>query len=308
MKYSISTLKTVTNDPAVRKSFEEVLGKKSAGFISSIISAAAGNKYLAECEPVSIVRAAAIAAVLDLPINPNLGLAWLIPYDGVCTFQMGWKGFVQLAQRSGQYKTMNAAVVLEGQIKSRNTFTGSFELQEESTSQKVVGFIFYFQLLNGFEKYDYMSLAEVEAHAQQFSQSYRRKKGPWVEFFDAMALKTVTKRCLSKWGPLSIEMQHAIKFDNAEILDLEKAESQFRYPDNSVTPESSAAVLAEKQELQASYIPGLAPAQTCEQFFEATKNNLPLLETMISGLEAAGHKAHADKLMGLYKANAEVGK
>lgn len=304
MSYSIATLKSVTSDPAVRKSFEEVMGKKANGFISSIVSAASGNKALAACEPISVIRAAAIAAVLDLPINPNLGLAWLIPYKDVCTFQMGWKGFVQLAQRSGQYRTMNASVVLEGQIKSRNTFTGSFELQEQANSDKVIGYLFYFQLLNGFEKYDFMSLQEVQDHANQFSQAYRRKSGPWVDFFDAMALKTVTKRCLSKWGPLSIEMQHAVKFDGAEILDLSKADSQYRYPDNMVTAESSAEKVAEMQAAREELLPGHTPPQTAEQFFASVcdQPGAPMLVlAMVEQLEKAGHQKHADKLVQLQK-------
>lgn len=298
---NLPTLKRVVDDPAVRKSLEEVLGSKTPGFVSSIISAASSNRSLMECEPMSVVRAAAVAAALDLPINQNLGFAWLVPYKGVCTFQMGWKGYVQLAQRTGQYSRMNATPVLEGQIKSRNSFTGDFEFQEDATSDKIQGYLFFFRLAGGFEKFHYVTAQDMEAHARRYSQSYKKGGGVWAENFQAMALKTVTKHALSKWGPMSIEMGQAARFDGGHVLDV--ARGTVAYPDVAISPEDSAEKLAEIQAARDELIPGLMPPQTCEQFFEATKSNPPLLESMIAGLESAGHKWHADRLVELLKAS-----
>lgn len=302
---NLVALKTVCKEPAVLESLREVLGQKTAGFVSSIISAASSNPSLMACEPLSIVRAAAVAAALDLPINQNLGLAWLVPYKGVCTFQMGWKGYVELAQRTGQYARMNATPVLEGQIKSRNSFTGDFVFQEEATSQKVQGYLFYFRLLTGFEKFNYWTADEMLAHAKRYSKSFQKGGGVWAENFEAMALKTVTKHSLGKWGPKSIEVAKAANFDGGHVLDI--ASGAVRFPDNEVTHESSVEKLAEIEAARAALIPNLNPPQTCEQFYAATKNNPELLEAMISGLESAGHKSHADKLVELMKADKATG-
>jgi len=156
-----------------------------------------------------------IAATLDLPINAALGMAHIVPYSGVGTFQMGWKGFVQLGLRSSQYKTMNATVIYEGQLVKNDQFTGEVEFKAEKSSDKVIGYLFYFKLLNGFEKYTYWTKEQCEAHAKKYSASYKKGYGKWSDDFDSMALKTVTKMGLSKWGILSLELQKAITEDES---------------------------------------------------------------------------------------------
>ena len=203
---------------AVRKRFDDMLGKRSASFLSSIVSAVTANQSLSECEPMSVIQAAAIAASMDLPINSNLGFAHIVPYKGRATFQMGWKGFVQLAMRTGKYKTMNAAKVFEGQLVRLDPFTGEMEFNpDEKKSDTVFGYLFYFKLLNGFEKYTFMTTAQCEEHGKRYSQTYKLGKGRWKDDFDAMALKTVVKQGLSKWGILSVEIQQAMEFDQAAI-------------------------------------------------------------------------------------------
>lgn len=199
--------------PQIKSRFDEILGKRAPAFISSIVSAVAGNKELEKCDPRSVIASAAIAASMDLPINPSLGLAHIVPYKGTAQFQMGWKGYVQLALRSGQYKTIHASIIYEGQIKNINHFTGAVTFNEDGgpSSNKVVGYMLYFTLLNGFEKYFYMSQQECHDHGQQYSAAYKKGFGPWVDNFDAMALKTVVKLGLSKYGILSLEMQSAMK-------------------------------------------------------------------------------------------------
>lgn len=208
-------IKSLIETDGIKKRFEEVLGKRAPGFVSSIVSAYSMNKGLSECDPMSVIGAAMIAATLDLPINQSLGMAHIVPYKGVGTFQMGWKGFVQLALRSCQYKTINATPIYEGQLKSHNQFTGDMEFVNERKSEKIVGYLLYFKLLNGFEKYHYWTKEQCETHGKRYSASYKKGFGPWVDMFDDMALKTVVKLGLGKYGVLSIQMQEALVRDES---------------------------------------------------------------------------------------------
>ena len=210
------SLEVLLNKDNIKKRFEEILGKKAAGFMSSIISATKTNQKLRAANPNSILSSAVIAATLDLPINQNLGFAHIVPYGGEAQFQMGWKGFVQLAIRTGQYKTMNAAAVYEGEIKEYNRITGEIEFDlKAQKSNKVIGYVAFFRLINGFEKYFYMTLEEVTAHGQRYSKSF--STGNWKTNFEPMALKTVIKLLLSKYGILSIDMQRAMEADQAVV-------------------------------------------------------------------------------------------
>lgn len=251
----IQALRSFLNSPGVKSRFEEMLGKQSASFLSSVVSAVSTNKSLATCEPGSVVASAAVAASLNLPINPSLGFAHIVPYKGVAQFQLGWKGFVQLALRSGQYGTINVVPVLEGQIKKRNSFTGEIEFSEEFVSRKVVGYLLFFRLLNGYQKYFYMSEDECRNHGKKYSASFKKGYGLWVDNFEAMALKTVVKLGLSKYGILSVEMQKAIELDQAVIqedgttffVDNDNQESQENNDDSDTKTVSLADKLKEQQ-------------------------------------------------------------
>lgn len=239
---------------SVRKRFDEVLGKKAAGFVSSLISLVNSSQNLQAVEPRSILASAAIAASLDLPINPSLGFAHIVPYSGKAQFQMGWKGFVQLAIRTGQYKTMNAAVVYDGELKSWNRVTGDIELDLESKkSDEVVGYVAFFRLINGFEKYSYMTGEEVYKHGKRYSKAFDSAGGRWKQDFDAMALKTVLKLLLSKYGILSVEMQRAIQADQAVVSENTKGDTVFHYEDaqesESVTEAKQPAAAPEPERL-----------------------------------------------------------
>lgn len=221
----ITGLEALLKAPNIKGRFEQMLGKKAAGFISSILSAVNVNPALKTCDPRSIIAGAAIAASLDLPINPNLGFAFLVPYSGKAQFQCGWKGIVQLAIRTNQYRSMNASEVYEDELDYWNPITGEFAFTDQKTwkhryenkRDKIVGYVAFFRLTNGFEKYLYMTRAQVETHGKQYSKSYHNEKGNWKLRFDAMALKTVVKLILSKWGILSIEMQTAMAKDQAIV-------------------------------------------------------------------------------------------
>jgi recombination protein RecT len=246
---SQKTLEGLLGSDNIRGRFNEMLGKKSAGFISSIISAVNLNPDLKKADPMTVVSAAAVAASLDLPINPSLGFAHIVPYSGRAQFQIGWRGYVQLGQRSGQYRTINVAIVREGELKRYDKFTGEMEFDSESkTSEKIIGYVAYFRLLNGFEKYFYMTTEEVTAHGKRYSKSYSNPNSRWQQDFDAMALKTVIKLLLNRWGILSVDMQQALRADQAVV----KESGDFEYvdsPEAEVIPVVSQEKIEEFKEL-----------------------------------------------------------
>jgi recombination protein RecT len=223
------TLKQIFGKEDVQAKMNELLGKKASGFITSVLQIAHNNTMLSNADPSTIYNAAMTAAALDLPINQNLGFAYIVPYGKAAQFQMGWKGYVQLAQRTGQYKAINVIEVYESQFNSFNTLTEELDADfSVEPSGAIIGYAAYFKLLNGFEKVDFWTIKKVETHAKRFSKSFN--SGPWKTDFDAMAKKTVLKSMLSKWGILSIEMQTANISDQAVIDDYETG--AVRYPDN----------------------------------------------------------------------------
>jgi recombination protein RecT len=222
-------VQTFIKDDNVQKMIMERLHKRAGQFTNSLLSLVNASPQIAECKPITVVTAALKAAAMDLPIDQNLGFAHIIPYKnhGVyeAQFQMGWKGFVQLAQRSGTFKLINTTDVRDGEVKSRDRMTGEmvFDWTADDAARgkkNIIGYLAYFELLNGFEKSLYMTKTEVEAHANRYSQAYRSKgkssfKSPWESDFDMMAQKTVLKQLLSKYAPLSTEMQEAITSDQS---------------------------------------------------------------------------------------------
>lgn len=214
------TVKGMLETPAFKKKFEKMLGKKAAGFISSIIAVTNSSNYLMKADPATVIGAAAQAAMLDLPINQSLGFAYIVPYKGAAQFQLGYKGYIQLAQRSGQYIDIGAKTVYEGELEYENRLLDKFRFGER-TSDKVIGYLAYFRLTNGFEKMLYMTIDEAQAHAKKYSQSYKGGTDKWgLADFNVMAEKTVLKRLLSKYGPLSIEsiqMSQALANDGGVI-------------------------------------------------------------------------------------------
>lgn len=214
------TVKGMLETPAFKKKFEEMLGKKAAGFISSVIAVTNSSNYLMKADPATVIGAAAQAAMLDLPINQSLGFAYIVPYKGAAQFQLGYKGYIQLAQRSGQYVDIGAKTVYEGELEYENRLLDKFRFGER-TSDKVIGYLAYFRLTNGFEKMLYMTIDEAQAHAKKYSQNYKGGTDKWgLADFNVMAEKTVLKRLLSKYGPLSIEsvqMSQALANDGGVI-------------------------------------------------------------------------------------------
>ena len=247
----MSNIKPYFQQDAVQAKFKELLGDRSTAFVTSVLQVANNNALLAKADPASIMNAAVMAATLNLPINQSLGLAYIVPYNGSAQFQIGYKGLIQLAQRSGQYKTISAAPVYEGQLVSSDPLKGFQFDWNAKKSDIVIGYAAYFELLNGFEKTIYLTKADVLKHATRYSQTFKSGRGVWKDNEDEMAIKTVIKRLL-KFGPLSVEMQRAVVADQAVINDPETMEVD--YVDNEVeavevdkVAERIAAVEASRQ-------------------------------------------------------------
>lgn len=237
MRQDTPTLQQLLNSAGIKRRFEELLDSSAPSFVSSILTIVRGNSKLQDCSPNSILSAAGIAAALKLPINPSLGFAFIVPYKGQATFQIGSKGFVQLAMRSGQYRTLNSGAVREGQIKEIDFITGEI-IRGEKISDEIVGYVAYMELINGFKKSLYMSIDELKAHAEKYSQSYgydirsSKKTSVWSTNFDAMAKKTVLKKLLSNFGVISIDQQSAALATALQADQAVITEEGFRYIDN----------------------------------------------------------------------------
>ena len=210
-----ATFKQYMGAPNMKKKFEEVLGKRAPQFMTSMMNLVNNEKTLREAEPTSIITSCMIAATLDLPVDKNLGYAWIIAYKDrntgvpVAQFQLGYKGYIQLALRTAQYKNINAIPIHEGELKKWDPLTEELEIDfEAKKSDAVTGYAGFFELNNGFRKTVYWSRDKVAAHELKFRKGRDMGK-MWRDDFDAMAIKTVIRNLLSKWGILSIEMQNA---------------------------------------------------------------------------------------------------
>lgn len=226
----LAQLKGVLANETMKRNFENILKENAGAFMASIIELYQSDSYLQKCSANAVVLEALKAATLKLPINKSLGFAYIIPYGTTPTMQLGYKGIVQLAQRSGQYKYINAGEVYEGEVVNYNRITGMLEITGEAASDKIIGYFAYFQLKNGFEKAVYWSTEKVIAHAKKFSQAYKagKKDSPWFTNFDAMALKTVLKSIITKYGPMSVEFANAMAQDTDDRVEAEVAEQANR--------------------------------------------------------------------------------
>lgn len=235
-----NSIKGLMDSPAVKKRFEEVLNKRAPQYMSSIVNLVNSDTNLKKCEPMSVIASCMVAATMDLPVDKNLGYAWVVPYGNKAQFQMGYKGYIQLALRTGQYKAINVTEIREGELISWNPLSEEVEIDfTQRKSDKVIGYAGYFKLLNGFEKTVYWSREDVEAHAKKFSKTYNFANSVWKTDFDAMAKKTVLRNLLSKWGILSIEMQNAYVADNNVVKNIEEGTVQV---ENSIDFETGEVI------------------------------------------------------------------
>lgn len=251
-------LKTFFESANVQNKIKELVGKNAATFATSVMQIANSNSMLKTADPMSIFNAACMAATLNLPLQNGLGFAYIVPLRNnkekktEAQFQIGYKGFIQLAQRSGQFKRLVALPVYKKQLIKKDFINGfEFDWEKEPEEGELpIGYYAYFKLMNEFSAELYMTHEEINAHAKKYSQTYRtyldkKAKGQWAqsvwaENFEAMALKTVTKLLLSKQAPLSVEMQQAVLADQAVVKDVENQE--FNYTDNIQEAEFLAVV------------------------------------------------------------------
>lgn len=245
----LAKLKAVLNAESVQEQFANALAENKDLFVASIIDLYNGDAALQTCNPNAIVTEALKAAVLDLPISRSLGFAYIVVYknkkkvtdpqtgrtDWVVvptpTFIPGYKGYIQLAMRTGQYRTINADFVYEGELRTVNRLSGEVALDGKRKSDKIVGYFCYFELLNGYSKTLFMSVEDMAKYAKRYAPGIKKettiaqliakandglvsKSVGWEGNFNDMALKTVIRRVLSKYGYLSIKMQNALTEDN----------------------------------------------------------------------------------------------
>lgn len=253
----VELLKGFLNAESVQEQFRNALGKNASTFVASVIDLFGSDSKLQQCDAGAVCREALKAAVLRLPINKALGYAYIIPFNNSYTekdqyghdvldangkkkwykkmepsFQMGYKGYIQLAMRTGQYRTLNADVVYEGEMRNVNKLTGEIAFDGEKASDKVAGYFCYFELLNGFSKTLYMTVEQMAKHAKRYSKGLSKdvtveqlisladmpvaddsKTVGWLGNFHSMGVKTVVRNLLGKYGYLSVEMQNAIADD-----------------------------------------------------------------------------------------------
>ena len=215
--------------------------KRAAGFITAITSAVATNPSLQECDPVTILSAGLLGETLQLSPSPQLGQYYLVPFNDkvrgckVAQFQLGYKGYIQLAIRSGQYKKLNALAIKEGELLSYDPLNEEIEVKliEDDTEREntpTMGYYAMFEYTNGFRKAIYWSREKMQNHALQYSNGYRAHKGYtfWEKDFDSMAIKTMLRQLISKWGVMSIEFQKAYEADMGVIRDT----GEIEYVDN----------------------------------------------------------------------------
>jgi recombination protein RecT len=236
--------------------------KRAQRFSAAIVSAVSANPKLQECEATTVLSSALLGEALNLSPSSALGQYWLIPYKNnktgvsVCQFQLGVNGYKQLAMRSGQYLDIDAIEVREGEYKGRDKQTGKpvfefFDDDDVRESLPIIGYLAYFELLNGFKKNVYFSMEKMMKHADKYSQAFSRKtyediqagkipqteiwkySSPWYTDFNGQALKTVLKNLLSKWGILSIELQNAVEYDQGVGVIKDGKLTGVEYVDNT---------------------------------------------------------------------------
>lgn len=228
MNIPAQTVKSLLSQANVKSKFEEILRDRANAFTANLAVMVNNNAALSKCDPMTVISAAVVAASLDLPIDPNLGFAHIVPYGEKAQFQIGFKGFIQLAMRSGQYSRIGVTEIYEGQLLDENPLTGEYTFDfKAKKSETIIGWAAYFKTVNGFEKTLYWPVEKIKKHGLRFSQTYKKGFGLWKDDFDSMASKTVLKALLSKWGVLSTEMQNAVKFDQGVVKSVETQEVEY---------------------------------------------------------------------------------
>ena len=226
--------------------------KARENFMTSLISVVANDANLQKCKPMSVFHAALKSVPLGLPIESNIGFAAVIPYGDNASFQIMRNGWMDLLMRTGQVKLIANEIVYEGQLVKKNRFTGEYVFDEDAKkSDKVIGYMAYVKLVNGFEKTVYWTVEECRAHALRYSQTYKRGGGIWKDNFDAMALKTVLKNLIVKYCPKSAELQRAVRDDQSVSNEQGASSYADNEPDEQVQPEATESAKEKAEEVKA---------------------------------------------------------
>lgn len=224
-------------------------------FKSNIMTIVQNNTMLQNVDPNSLIASSLQATYLDLELNPSFGHAYVVPYNKKAQFQIGYKGLIQLAQRSGRYVGINTTDVREGEVVNYDRLKGiEFTwIQDERVREAtaITGYVAWFKLSNGYEQMLYMTKAQMEAHFLKYSKTYQKQQKFTISDFDTMAKKTCLKLLLNRFGPLSVEMKTAIDADQAVVNE----DNSFEYVDNPHTYAEKADTYVGKDETIVGIIP-----------------------------------------------------
>ena len=236
-----SIMKGILDNDNTKKLLQDSLKENAGAFAASILDLYNSDKYLQQCDPKQVFGECLKAVSLKLPINKQLGFAYVVAFKGIPQFQIGYKGLIQLCMRTGQYKHINAGEVYEGEYKGVNKLTGELDISGKRTSDEIVGYFAYIETLNGFSHSVYSTKQEVQKHAEKYSKSHNSSNSAWKTEFDKMAVKTVLRNLLSHYGYMSVEMMNAMTAEqpsnadtisentdntvNSEVIDVEYTES-----------------------------------------------------------------------------------
>lgn len=213
-------MRGILDSAATKKLLQDSLKENAGAFAASVLDLYNSDKFLQRCEPKQVFAECLKAVSLKLPINKQLGFAYIIPYGNSAQFQLGYKGMIQLCMRTGAYKYINSGVVYEGEFKGEDKLTGEIDISGEKTSDTIVGYFAYIETLNGYKKAIYWSKEKTLAHARKYSKSFNSQNSVWKSDFDAMATKTVLRNLLSHFGYMSVEMATAFEAEeNAAAAD-----------------------------------------------------------------------------------------
>lgn len=216
---NLAVLRGYLHNESMKKKFQDILAENAGAFMASIIELYQSDSALQKCSPDAVMMEALKAATLKLPINKQIGFAYIVPFGNVPTFVIGYRGYIQLAMRTGQYRYINADKVFEGETVRYDRLTGRMEIEGQSTSDQAIGYFAHIELLNGFQKTIYWTKEQVTVHAKAKSKSWKSQSSAWHTDFDAMAVKTVLRNILSKYGIMSVEFMNAFVQDAADDLD-----------------------------------------------------------------------------------------
>ena len=228
-KFTLATFNGTMTNERTQQYLAQVLGEKKSAFVNNVTALVSANEALQQCDPLTVMYAAIKATALNLPLDPNLGFAYVIPFwngkkgKQEAQFQLGYRGYLQLAMRSGQFRTINVRDVREGEMVDEDFVSGeiTFKKREHREELPIIGYVAFMELLNGFRKMTFWTVAEINQHGLRYSQTYANERtratSKWATDFDAMAKKTVLKLLLAKYAPMSIDMQQAISADQAVL-------------------------------------------------------------------------------------------